>query len=69
MIGGLEHYFFEERPRELELFSLEKGRLWGDLRGLSVPKGGLQESWREDSVRKCSDRTKGNSLKLKEVTF
>jgi len=70
MIRGMEHLSCEERLRELGLLILERRMLLGDvIAAFQYLKGACKKAGKGLFTRAQSDRTRGNSIRLKGDRF
>ncbi|KFP44161.1 hypothetical protein N324_03341, partial [Chlamydotis macqueenii] len=70
MIKGLEHLSYEDRLRELGLFSLEKRRFRGDLiAAFQYLKGAYKKDGEKLFSRACCNRKRGSGFKPERHRF
>jgi len=66
----MEHLSCEEKLRELQLFSLQKRRLWGhSIAAFQYLKGTYKKDGDRCFSGPCSDRVRSNGFKLREGRF
>jgi len=67
IISGLEHFSYEDRLKELGLFSLEKIRLWeAVIMAFQDLKGDYKQEGNQLFMQVDSEKTRGEGFKLKE---
>jgi len=70
MIRGLEHLSYEDRLRELSLFSFKKRRLWGDLvAAFQYLKGAYKQEGERLFMRVDGDWSRGIGFILRQGRF
>jgi len=70
LIQELEHCSYEERLRELGLFSLDNRRLWGGLiAAFQYLKGAHRKDGENLLSKACCDSTGSNGFKIREGRF
>ncbi|PKU33012.1 hypothetical protein llap_16684 [Limosa lapponica baueri] len=70
MLRGLEHVSYDDRLRQLGLFTLEKRRLVEDIIvAFQYLKGAYKKDGNKYFSRSYSNRTRGNDFKLQERRF
>ena len=67
VLGGLEHFSYGDRMRELGVVSMEKRRPWGDLTvTLQYLRGAYKQKGEWHFMQSDIKRTRGNGFKLQE---
>ncbi|KAJ7420661.1 hypothetical protein WISP_47011 [Willisornis vidua] len=69
LIREQEHLPYEDRLRQVELFSLQKRKLHGDLTAFQYLKGAYKEARKGTFSRNSSDGTRWNGFELKDSGF
>jgi len=70
MVRRMEHLSYEDRLREMGLFSLEKRSLWGDfIAAFQYLKGAYRKVGDNIFSKACCDRTRSSGFKPRDGRF